>query len=131
MQLVRFAYTPFGTFGRLSVPEFQCFTVERPWLNNVPRESCIPEGDYEMVLGRFNRGGYPAYELIGVPGRSLIKIHRGNTMDDVLGCIALGRSLGWVANKWAVISSRVAFGQFMGIMSGTEKTTIRITRYED
>ena len=51
LQLQRFAYTPFGTFGRLYMPEFQCFTIERPWLNNVPKESCIPEGEYGIRRG--------------------------------------------------------------------------------
>ena len=57
--LERFAYTPMGIFGRIMSPEFQCYTVERPWLDNRARESCIPEGVYRLRLGTFNRGGYP------------------------------------------------------------------------
>lgn len=128
IQLERFAYTPYGVFGRLMFPEFQCFTVERPWLDNRPRESCIPEGEYDMVLGRYNRGGYAAYEIVGVPNRSLIKIHIGNTMDDLLGCVAPGKALGWVENKWAVTSSRVAHTEFMEAMGSAERGRIRITQ---
>lgn len=128
--LERYAYTPFGAFGRLIMPEFQCFTVERPWLNNMPRESCIPEGEYEMVLGMYNRGGYAAYELIGVPDRSLIKIHIGNTMDDLLGCIAPGKALGYLEKKWAVTSSKKAYGEFMTAMDSEQHSRIRITHYE-
>ena len=114
--LERFAYTPMGTFGRILFPEFQCFTVERPWLDNQARESCIPEGVYRLQLGTFNRGGYPAYEVMDVPNRSLIKIHKGNTIDDVIGCIAPGKSLGYVHGKWAVLRSKDAFEEFMRAM---------------
>lgn len=127
--LERFAYTPFGTFGRMYIPEYQCFTVERPWLNNIPKESCIPVGEYDMVLGFYNRGGYPSYEITGVPGRSLIKIHIGNTMDDLLGCIAPGKALGFLERKWAVTSSKKALNEFMAAMDGVEEFKIQITNY--
>ena len=128
--LERFAYAPVGTFGLLTLPEFRCFTVERPWLGNEVRVSCIPEGEYEMRLGRFNRGGYPAYELLDVPGRTLIKIHRGNTMNDLLGCIAPGRELGFVDNLWAVTNSTKAYGDFMEAMGGTKAGRLHITHKE-
>jgi len=129
LQLQRFAYTPFGTFGRLYMPEFQCFTIERPWLNNVPKESCIPEGEYGIRLGRYNSGGYPAYEIVGVPDRTLIKIHIGNTMDDLLGCVAPGKTLGWCHSKWAVMSSKKAFAEFMSAMDGVPTAQLHITAY--
>ena len=113
VELERFAYTPMGTFGVLSMDEFRCFTVERPWLNNKPSVSCIPRGIYTVKFGRFHRGGYNCYELLDVPGRSLIKIHVGNTMDDVIGCIAVGKGLGYVNDLWAVTSSRKAYDEFM------------------
>jgi hypothetical protein len=125
--LERFAYSPWGTFGRLYLPEFRCYTVERPWLGNKPRESCIPEGAYGLRRSRFNRGGYTAYEVLDVPDRSLIKIHIGNTMDDVIGCIAPGKHLGWVAQKWAVTSSRLAFRDFMRAMENAEHGSIIIS----
>ncbi len=129
VELTRFAYTPIGTFGHLKVGDFECFTMERPWFNNIARESCIPEGEYELTLGRYNRGGYAAYEVMGVPGRSLIKIHRGNTMDDVLGCISPGTALGYVNDKWAVTNSKKAFYEFMEAMAGDEHAILRIRHY--
>lgn len=115
MTLTRFAYTPVGTFGRLYLPEFQCYTVERPWLDNRVKESCIPEGRYRLMRARFHRGGYDTYEVIDVPGRSLIKFHIGNTMHDVLGCIALGRQLGYVDGTWAVMSSARTFHDWYAV----------------
>ncbi|MEN8821963.1 MAG: DUF5675 family protein [Abyssibacter sp.] len=117
-ELVRFAYTPHGVFGRLVLPDFECFTVERPWEGNAPRVSCIPEGIYALEPSRFHRGGYDCYEVVGVPGRSMIKVHRGNTMHDLLGCIAPGQGLGYVRGCWAVTRSKVAFESFMAAMAG-------------
>ena len=128
--LERFAYSPHGVFGRIIIPEFECFTVERPWLDNKPRESCIPEGTYKIELGQYNRGGYPAYEVLEVPNRSLIKIHIGNTIDDVIGCIAPGKALGYLERKWAVTSSRKAFNEFMGAMEGIQESTLEIKSYQ-
>ena len=129
MELKRFAYTPMGTFGKLYIPEFECFTVERPWFDNKIRESCIPEGSYELHLGIFNCGGYKAYEILNVPGRYLIKIHVGNTMDDVVGCIVPGKALGWVKQQWAVISSKATYKQFMDAMGGIKNSHINITQW--
>jgi hypothetical protein len=108
VNLHRIAHTPLGVFGELTVEgtQFSCYTVERPWIDNLPEVSCIPEGTYNLVPGRYNRGGYPAFEVRGVSGRSLIKIHRGNTMHDLRGCIAPGDALGCVGGVWAVLRSR-------------------------
>jgi hypothetical protein len=125
--LERFAYTPMGTFGRLMFPEFQCFTVERPWFDNKVRESCIPEGEYNLRLGRYHKGGYDAYEILDVPERTLIKIHVGNTIDDVIGCVAPGKSLGTIYGKWGVTSSKAAFQDFMTSMDGVAESTIEIS----
>lgn len=125
MILERIAYTPLGTFGYLIAPEFMVCTVERPWANNEPRVSCIPLGKYKMVRTQFNRATppYDTWEIVGVPGRDLIKVHKANTMNDLLGCIAPGRRFGVVADKdksvpldWAVIDSAGAFEEFMRAM---------------
>ena len=84
-----------------------------------------------MVLGRYNRGGYPAYELLDVPGRSLIKIHRANTMNDLLGCIGPGKDLGYIAGKWAVTHSRDAFGEFMDAMADVPNAEIDIRNVDE
>jgi hypothetical protein len=130
--LSRFAYTPHGTFGRLNVDGFECFTVERPWNNNQRNISCIPTGRYHMTLGTHRRNtpdtsdDYPAYELHGVPGRSLIKVHVGNTINDIKGCIALGTNLGYVDGHWAVGSSQAAYAQWMTAMAEAPEAYITV-----
>lgn len=121
LRLERFAYTPRATFGHLHLlghDALELFTVERPWLENQNRVSCIPEGLYQVRLDFFHRGGYPAYELRDVPGRSRILVHIGNVSSDVEGCIALGSALGVVKGDWGVVSSRSAFARFMEAMAG-------------
>ncbi len=119
--LERFCYSDImGTFGKLKVDDFECLTVERPWLNNKVGESCIPEGAYELKLGFYNRGGYPCYEIDPVPDRTLIKIHIANTIDDVIGCVGLGMGLGYIENKWAVTSSERALNDVLAASDGEE-----------
>jgi len=118
--LERFAHTPMGVFGNLSVDGFECYTVERPWLDNKPRESCIPEGVYQLELGMYNRGGYPAYEIMNVPDRSLIKMHIANNINDVIGCVGFGSKLGYYENLWAVLDSGGAMKKFMAAMDGED-----------
>jgi len=118
--LERFAHTQMGVFGVLSVDGFECYTVERPWLDNKPRESCIPEGVYRLELGMYNRGGYPAYEIMNVPDRSLIKMHIANNINDVIGCVGFGDSLGYYENLWSVMNSGKTMAKFMDAMDGED-----------
>ena len=127
--LERFAYTPQGTFGRLTAGAVELFTIERPWLNNIRSQSCIPVGDYALNRCTFHRGGYEVYEVMGVPDRSLIKIHIANVMDDILGCIGPGTRLGYVKGKWAVLNSRIALGEFMEVMEPELNSRIVIENY--
>lgn len=124
--LIRFGYTPQGTFGILRVPtaDFTCYTVERPWLNNEPHVSCIPAGRYLLAPAIHHIGtpdpadDYPCYEVTGVPGRSAIHIHVANHAGQLEGCIAPGRGLGVVDYRWAVTLSQFAFNSFMRAMNG-------------
>jgi hypothetical protein len=118
--LERFAHTPMGVFGELTIDGVTCYTVERPWLDNKPNESCIPEGVYSLELGMYNNGGYPAYEIMNVPDRSLIKMHIANNMNDVVGCVGFGSKLGFYEGLWSVLGSRGAMNGFMKAMDGED-----------
>lgn len=117
VKIERWAYTPDGVFGTLRVGDLELFTVERPWQNNIPKVSAIPIGQYPLKLGWYNRGDYAAYEVEKVEGRSLIKIHRANTMDDLLGCIGVGTDTGYIKNRWAITNSTEALDLFMKKMN--------------
>lgn len=116
-----------GTLGELFISDLHfCFTLEETDKNNGP-DSCIPAGDY--ICRRVNSPHFgETFEVTGVPGRSLILIHWGNTEKDTLGCILLGKSHGELLavdddknkaeNQLAVLNSRTAFKDFMELMTG-------------
>ena len=93
IRLERFAYTPFGTFGRLFLPESSLWTVERWWCDNRPFESCIPEGDYRVRPRRSARFG-EVMEVCDVPARTDILFHPANRPRELQGCIAPGVDFG-------------------------------------
>ena len=136
LTLTRFASTMDGVFGRLG----PWVTVEEEWKNNLPRISCIPAGTYRCVRSTFHRGGYETFEVMDVPGRSLIKFHRANTEEDLLGCIGLGVGLGVLevvdedsgarVPKLAALSSRGAFRAWMASMEGVDEFELHVVGWE-
>jgi hypothetical protein len=81
-----------------------CCTLELPWLDNQKKISCIPKGEYKVT--RYNSPSKgKVFLLHDVPNRSMIEIHKGNTVDDIEGCIVVGRTYGKVKGKRAVIHS--------------------------
>lgn len=120
LTLERFAYTDVGTFGRLYLGGLTLWTCEDPWNENAVGRSCIPEGLYTIAPGRYNKGGYDCYDVLDVPGRSSIKIHKGNSDEDTEGCILVGNLWpGWIGNKGlSVGDSAGAFRDFMATMAG-------------
>lgn len=110
---------PDGTFGRIATDNmFQASTLELPWANNKPNESCIPEGTYLCSLVDSPKYGR-VYEIKGVPGRSHILFHPLNWHTQSNGCVGIGRSEGMVfdakrGGKYrGILSSRDAVLGFM------------------
>lgn len=109
----RFAYAPSYTLGVLRVGEFECFTIERPWLDNRAGLSCIPEGTYAGRLRRYYAGKYDVPGFVEVPGRSDILIHKANRASELRGCVAPGMSVGVLGGETAVLQSETAFLEIM------------------
>lgn len=128
LSIERFAYTPMGVFGRCYIEGQELFTVERSWLNNERSISCIPEGRYSCTPRFYNKGGYEAIEITKVPGRTNILMHKGNTLHDLAGCIAITAKLGCIDGIWGGINSREAFQILMGHY-GTQDFILDIVRY--
>lgn len=137
IELKRFAYLTDCTRGVLKIGTNLFQTVERPWVSfpdahgGTPFESCIPDGEYR--LRSYTRpSGKKAFilsnELLGVyeqdedrpqqKGRYLILIHPGNTVDDVVGCIAPGLTGG----DHFVSDSRKAMLKIFELLEGFEHT---------
>ena len=72
--LERFSYHPKGTLGVIRFAGEKFYTVERPWLNNQPNVSCVPEDTYQVNWRRSPKFGH-TWELQDVPDRTYILIH--------------------------------------------------------
>ncbi len=80
------------TTGELVYGDFNCKTLELPWLQNQTDISCIPAGIYECQKITSPSLGV-CIEIIGVPSRTYVRIHRGNFTRSILGCILVGGKL--------------------------------------
>lgn len=124
-----------GTFGVLTFGEFQCYTVERMWLNNEPSVSCIPAGNYFLEPYNSPKFGYTVIIYGGtvskVPdfnyARSGILIHPANTSSDLKGCIGLGDRMGFVNGKTAVLNSRKTVAEFLKLINTVDIYELIIT----
>lgn len=126
MTLKRIAKNPDGVFGVLlhkGVPF--ALTCERPWLDNKSNVSCIPERTYECRRVNSPKFG-DTFEVTGVPGRSHILFHKGNTMDDSQGCILVGEQFETLNGKTAVLQSGKGYGEFMERLKGVDRFTLWI-----
>jgi hypothetical protein len=82
------------TMGRLhlSKGDFQCFTLELPWLDNKSNISCINAGTYSAKKYNSPKHG----EVILLEDkycRSFIEVHSGNFTRQILGCVLVGDSI--------------------------------------
>ncbi len=108
-------------------------TLEEPWKDNKRGISCIPNGTYKVVPHgweaaskvRFKR----AYRLLGTEPRTAILIHRGNTVDDIEGCILVGTNHGTLRGKAAVLNSEKAMNALRGII-GQKEFTLEIKGFQ-
>jgi len=85
------------TLGNLSLYNssgslvYECKTLELPWKNNMRQISCIPKGEYKVVV-RVSQKYQKRYHILSVPNRTLILIHHGNYYTQTLGCVLVGKA---------------------------------------
>jgi hypothetical protein len=132
---------PHGVFGMMTFSGIGTYfhSLEDDWLNNLRNVSCIPSGQYLLRRTIYYKHGYETFEITGVPNRSRILIHPGNTEEDLQGCIAIGLRRGKLlvpkdedtgelnVLKEAVVESQLAFYRFMQVMTGLEEAPIYVT----
>jgi hypothetical protein len=83
------------TMGKLFVnEELFCDTLENT-------KKIIPTGSYKIALIWSNKFHRELPELLNVPKRAAIRIHRGNSAKDTQGCILVGINdkAGWLRNS--------------------------------
>ncbi len=123
-------YLPTCTLGKLTGDEgLNIRTIERPWLQNQPFVSCVPEGDYKVIRdNRPSRG--PTFCLINedlnvyrypaTGKRDSILIHVGNWVSDIEGCIAPGQAFSVMRGENAVARSVPAWRD-LNLYVGTDQ----------
>lgn len=141
--LRRMMDTPWGVFGVLDLFTDQGVRVARfvtgedDWLQNLPGASAIPAGTYVCRRGIFPKAG-ETFEITGVPGRSAILFHAGNTEENVAGCVLLGADFGpfQVADedepthprvfKLGVVESRKSLDAFRRHLAGVQEFSLLV-----
>lgn len=112
-----------GTFGEMtadSVDLKDIYTVERPPTGEHP---CIPVGTYDVEKFNSPKHG-DIWMLQDVPGRTAIEFHPANNINDLLGCIGVGNSLGEVDGLPAVLNSQSTFKMLKSVLPDSFQLTI-------
>ena len=125
--LERFAYLESGTVGRVLAGDWECYSIERPWLNNRPNVSCIPEGDYTCQPFSGNRFK-DVVQIMDVPGRTFILFHTANWPHEVEGCIGVGNYFVSDARNPAVYNSKDTLAEFFDVAGKEFHLTIKGVR---
>jgi len=105
-----------------------CVAIERPWLDNKRRVSCIPEGIYSLNLKHHSPKFGKCWHVQGVPDRDHILFHVANRVSELLGCIAPGTEFGEIVDEFAVLRSRDATNALArALPPDLELTTLRVS----
>lgn len=131
------------THGRLYVNDrFFCDTLEdedRGLTSDMQEEqikkvkvygnTAIPSGTYKIDMTRSNRFNRILPLLVDVLGYSGVRIHAGNTIEDTLGCILVGKRKG----DGYIVESRKTENALVSVMlAAYKKEEISLTiKYEE
>lgn len=115
-----------GTFGCMTLNgEAFSVTLERPWKDNMPNISCIPEGRYRCEPYRSHKFG-KCFIVLNVPFRTYILIHPGNFVSESQGCILPGRSFANIDGRRAVTASKAVFSELLKRLDGIDEFELKI-----
>ena len=97
VKIIRLLDDGFQTLGQLLVFDgldkiFECKTLELSWKDNKSQISCIPTGVYHVKKTYSNTFQKELFQVMNVPGRDGIRIHAGNYVSQIKGCILPGQS---------------------------------------
>ncbi len=118
------------TVGQLVVGNWNCRTLELPWLNNQQNISCVPTGTYLCKYQFMWRELAYRYCLQAVPNRTGIYFHGGNFATgkkiDTKGCILLGASYNDLDGNGTpdIVSTNLIVTAFEKLLNGKDFTLI-------
>ncbi len=113
-------------------PVYSGVSLERGWRNNERNVSCVPTGEYPLVLEYSPRFKKKLWELKDVPNRAEAKFHSANYWNQLNGCIALGLKYADInADNYAdVVKSRIAMDLFHDVLKDFKEAKLIITAEE-
>ena len=114
------------TIGHLYIDDVLfCDTLEDiPREIKIADETCIPEGQYSVILNYSNRFQRVMPRVLNVPNFDGILIHAGNNENNTSGCILVGKN----TIKGQLTSSKETFNKLFSILTNAEdKITLKIT----
>jgi len=137
LTLVRYSYSETETMGVLYAPPLKPFhTMEQPWVGSAdypsgkPFNSCIPEGEYDLIpYERANGQKVWAMvnESLGVyfakadrtdeNQRFKCLIHPGNIVSHSSGCLLVGLRRGLLGNELVVLKSGFRMGYALELLT--------------
>lgn len=128
VEIVRLEDSADGIFGVLRMRgQVLCCTLEPPFLDNRQFVSSIPSGEYVCKRTKSRRFG-ETFEICGVPERTDILFHAGNTAQDTQGCVLLGRGLGRVNEQRGITDSRAACRDFMNRLRRVNAFSLHVAK---
>ena len=80
-------------------------------------ETAIPTGSYSLIIDYSNRFKRRMAHILNVPGYEGIRLHKGNTAKDSLGCIIVGKNK--VVGK--VVESKITYDKLFPILEKAYK----------
>ena len=86
--------------------------LEDPNNMKIDGETCIPRGQYEIIINFSNRFKKEMPLLRNVPQFEGVRIHSGNYTGDTEGCLLLGSSYILKDGKPMILNSRATFDKF-------------------
>jgi hypothetical protein len=107
------------TLGRVYIDGvLKCFSIEdEKRAVKVKGDTCIPTGTYKIGFYDSPSHGAKSLMIKDVPNFKYILIHTGNTEDDTCGCLIVGKRIGTLNNKRAVLDSKTAFKEIYKLIS--------------
>lgn len=125
LTLNRTIQNPLYTIGKLFINgEYFCDTLEDAVREiKIMHETCIPEGNYEIILNYSKKFKKIMPLLLNIPNFSGIRIHSGNNINHTSGCILVGYN----TKEGQLTESHDTFIAFFDILNQTkEKIFINI-----
>lgn len=118
-----------GAFTSPNYPDFMLYSIERPLLYNgqknnqdnpntkINESCCIPAGTYKCKLTFSNRFQKNLYLVLNTGIREGVRLHSGNTINDIEGCILLGLKIqkNIFGYEYFLADSQKAFKKFYEI----------------